>query len=86
MAKILYFADLADHLGSVAEEVTLPEAVKEVRSLLQWLHICGDAWDSVLTEDNVRVTVDRQFAIAETSLNDKSEIVIFLCGADARFL
>ena len=36
MAKLLYFATLADCLGRTAEETELPPGVTDVRSLLAW--------------------------------------------------
>ena len=77
MAKIYYFADLVDKLGRASEDVELPEAVKDVRSLLQWLRGRGDQWETVLTEDSVRVTINKQFSVPETALDNSHEIAIF---------
>ncbi|HLD13231.1 MAG TPA: hypothetical protein VJB18_00775 [Burkholderiales bacterium] len=44
MAKLLYFAALADRLGRTAEDaVLLPATVTDVRTLLTWLRGCGEA-------------------------------------------
>lgn len=76
MAKILYFAGLVDKLGSSSEDVTLPAAVIDVRALLAWLRARGGNWERVLTEETVRVTVNRQFAMPETRIDNASEIAI----------
>ncbi len=74
MARMLYFAKLADVLGSTAEEVTLPATVSDVRSLLGWLRMRGGVWQQALQERAVRVTVNRQFADLDTSVSDSDEV------------
>ena len=76
MAKILYFANLVDKLGSSSEEVNLPATINDVRSLLDWLRTRGGNWETALTEPMVRVTVNRQFAAPETSIDNTTEIAI----------
>lgn len=76
MAKILYFAALVDRLGSASEEVTLPSTVSTVRELLAWLRARGGNWERSLAEDVVRVTVNRQFSVPETKIDDTVEIAI----------
>ena len=76
MAKILYFANLVDKLGSSSEEVILPASVTDVRALLAWLRTRGGNWEAVLTENKVRVTINRQFAVPETMVDNTAEIAI----------
>jgi len=73
MARILYFATLVEKLGRSNETVELPTTVSDVRSLLAWLRERGDAWKG-LTEDAVRVTVNRQFANPATRVDNDAEI------------
>ncbi len=76
MAKILYFAGLVDRLGRDAEEVELPASVTNVQSLLAWLRLRGETWARVLADDAVRVTVDRQFSVAQTPITNVNEIAL----------
>ncbi len=76
MAKILYFANLVDILGSSSEEVSLPASIADVRALLAWLRARGGNWETALMEHMVRVTVNRQFAAPETSIDNTTEIAI----------
>lgn len=76
MARILYFAQLVDLLGSAAEEVHLPAGVNNVRGLLAWLRTRGGNWQRLLLDDAVRVTLDRQFADLETPVTDAQEIAL----------
>jgi molybdopterin synthase sulfur carrier subunit len=76
MAKILYFANLVDKLGSSSEEVSLPASITDVRALLAWLRERGGHWETALKEHMVRVTVNRQFAALETSIDNTTEVAI----------
>ncbi|MDH3309561.1 MAG: MoaD/ThiS family protein [Gammaproteobacteria bacterium] len=76
MAKILYFSTLVDKVGASSEETSLPDTVTDVRTLLAWLRQRGGNWEIALKEDAVRVTVNRQIADLETSVNDRQEIAI----------
>jgi molybdopterin synthase sulfur carrier subunit len=76
LAKILYFANLVDKLGSSSEEVSLPASIADVRALLAWLRARGGNWEAALMENKVRVTVNRQFAAPETSIDNTTEIAI----------
>lgn len=76
MAKLLYFAALVDKLGSASEEVALPAAITDVRTLLAWLRARGENWERALAENAVQVTVNRQFAVPETKIDNASEIAL----------
>ena len=76
VAKILYFAGLVNQMGRASEETDLPQAVGDVRSFLAWLRLRGGKWEQQLTDDAVRVTVDKQFAVPETRITNSSEIAL----------
>lgn len=76
MARILYFAYLVDKLGRATEEVDLPAGVDNVGALLAWLRKRSPDWEKALAEDAVKVTVNKQFAAAQTRIDNDSEIAI----------
>lgn len=76
MAKILYFATLVDQLGRASEELPLPGDIRDVRGLLEFLRARGEVWEQALAESAIKVTVDRQFAGADTGITDRSEIAL----------
>jgi len=76
VAKILYFADLVDKVGCAAEDVALPASVNDVRALLVWLRTRGGNWERALTEDAVRITVNKQFGTPETKIDNACEIAL----------
>ncbi len=81
MAKILYFASLVDKLGTSSEEAALSADVVDVRTLLAWLRTRKGNREIALTDDKVRVTVNRQFAAPETRIDDSVEIAVVPTGA-----
>ena len=76
MVKILYFAGLVNQLGRASEETDLPQTVGDVRSFLAWLRLRGGKWEQQLTDDALRVTLDRQFAVPEARITNSSEIAL----------
>ncbi len=76
MAKLLYFAALADRLGHTSEDVTLPNHVNNAHTLLAWLRARGGPWEQWLADNAVRVTVDRQLTTLDAPVDDRSEIAI----------
>jgi molybdopterin synthase sulfur carrier subunit len=76
VAKLLYFAALADRLGRTSEDVTLPPQVGDVRALLAWLRSRGGPWEQWLADSAVRVAVNRQLTALDAPVDDRSEIAI----------
>jgi sulfur-carrier protein len=74
--RILYFAALADKLGSTQDELTLPNEVQDVRGLLAWLRTRGGVWEQTLADDKVRVLVNRQFVVLDTRISADDEVAI----------
>lgn len=74
--KVMYFAYLANMMRKESETVSPPDTVEDVQQLLAWLRrIKGDR-GYLLADDNVRVTVNRQFAEPFTRLDPGDEIAI----------
>ena len=74
--KLMYFSYLANKLGKESEQITAPASITDVQSLLAWLsRIKGDR-GYLLAPDNVRATVNRQFAEAFTRLEPGDEVGI----------
>lgn len=74
--RILYFAALAEKLGSTQDELTLPDEVQDVRGLLAWLRARGGVWEQTLADDKVRVLVNRQFVVLDTRISADDEVAI----------
>jgi len=75
--KIMYFNYLVNKLGMQEESITLPASrVKNVQELLKILALRKLERGYLLAHDNVRVTVNRQFAEPFTRLEDGDEVGI----------
>jgi len=73
---LLYFVNLVRDLGKETETVVLPDAVKDVTTLLAWLRTRGDKWARLLQQDRVQVTVNKAFSEPFTVLDAGDEVAI----------
>lgn len=74
--KLLYFAYLVTKLRKEIEELDLPPAVQDVAGLLEFLRRRKPAAASLFADDQVRITINRQFAEPFSKLEDGDEIGI----------
>ena len=74
--RVLYFAYLAKKLLNESIELELPESVTDVASLLAFLRRREHLRAYLLADDNVRVTVNKQFAEPFTRIASGDEIGI----------
>ena len=74
--KILYFIKLALIAGKDSETVTLPESVENVETMLVWLRARGERWESEFGDQQVQVTVNKQFAELYTILEQGDEVAL----------
>lgn len=76
--RLLFFAGLAARLGLDSQEVTLPAGVNTVSQLLAWLRARGGQWFQALTEENITITVNKQFVSPDTLVRSGDEISLTL--------
>jgi molybdopterin synthase sulfur carrier subunit len=74
--KLLYFIQLAKISGKDEEDITLPDSVTNVETLLAWLRRRGPGWKEPFADDKVQVTVNRQFAESYTLIEHGDEVAI----------
>jgi DUF971 family protein/molybdopterin converting factor small subunit len=72
--KLLYFAHLAQRLRQESEDLDLPTQVTNVTTLLEWFCRRKPEAAPLFAADQVRVTVNRQFAEPFTRLDQGDEI------------
>jgi molybdopterin synthase sulfur carrier subunit len=76
--RLLYFARLREAFERQSEEVALPEEVRDVGALSQWLRARGGVWAAELAPGRAyRVAVDQQMAAASTRLHEGAEVAVF---------
>jgi DUF971 family protein/molybdopterin converting factor small subunit len=74
--KVMYFAYLANKMRRESEELTPPDTVETVEQLLGWLRKVKGDRGYLFADENVRVTVNKQFAEPFTRLDPGDEVAI----------
>ena len=76
--KILYFAWVRQRTGIDEEEVTVPESVRDVAGLLDWLKSRGPGFEEALQDPSaIRIAVNQEFAQPESALSPDDEVALF---------
>jgi len=73
---VLYFNYLVNKLYKESEEHILPESIQTTEELLHWLQKIKLDLGYLLADDNVLVTVNKQFSESFTRIEDGDEIGI----------
>ena len=75
---VLLFARLREALGTGRETVALPDEVRNVGGLLDWLRARGGGWEAELAPARpVRVAVNQEMATAATPVRPGDEVALF---------
>ena len=72
--KLLYFIELARISGKNEEEVTVPESVTNVETLLGWMRKRGERWKEPFADNRLQVTVNKQFSEPYTLIEHGDEV------------
>jgi DUF971 family protein/molybdopterin converting factor small subunit len=72
--KLLYFIELAKISGKDEEQVTVPESVTNVETLLSWIRKRGERWNQAFADDRLQVTVNKQFSEPYTLIEHGDEV------------
>ena len=78
MAKILYFASLAETLGLRSEQLDLPADCDSVTDLVALLRSRGEPFDSTFDgKTRVLVAINQQMSDADVPISSNDEIAFF---------
>ena len=76
--KLLYFAWLRARIGQAEEDLPLPEGVRDVAGLLDWLRARGPRHAEALRDPSVvRVAVNHDYVGRDHPVRDGDEVAIF---------
>ena len=77
--KLVYFSWIRERIGISEENVSLPDDVKNVSDLFDWLRGRGEEFEGFLEQPEIiRVALDHVHADdRDASLRDVSEIALF---------
>lgn len=75
--KLKYFAWLRDKMGCESEEIALPEDIRNVGMLLDWLPTQGERFEKAFEYiEVVLVSVNRQHAHRDHPVHDGDEVLL----------
>lgn len=75
--RVLYFASLRESLGRSAEELLLPDDVRNVGELRARLCSRGGAWTALQSTANLRMAVNQRMADGAMQVRDGDEVAFF---------
>lgn len=76
--RLLYFAWVKAKTGQASEEVELPEEVRDVQSLLDWMEQRGPNFAEAFADrEAIRVAVNQEFARAGDPVGPNDEVAFF---------
>jgi molybdopterin synthase sulfur carrier subunit len=76
--KLLYFAWLRARIGHAEEDLAVPDEVRDVAGLLQWLQGRGGAHAEALRDLSViRVAVNQEYVGPDHPIRDGDEVALF---------
>ena len=75
--KLCYFAWLRESMGCDSEDIVLPEEIKDVGMLLDWLPTQGERFMRAFEYiEVVLVSVNRQHANRDHPVHDEDEVIL----------
>ena len=78
MAQILYFASLAETLGTRSEQLELPQNCRKVTDLVEVLSARGEPFASAFGGDiRILVAINQEMSAPEAEIADHDEIAFF---------
>ncbi|MBX2859573.1 MAG: molybdopterin converting factor subunit 1 [Cellvibrionaceae bacterium] len=75
--KILYFASIAEAVGSASELLNIPDHIATVKSLKSHLASRGSPWASCFSESSTKCAVNQVLATPDSSIKDGDEVAFF---------
>ena len=76
--QLRFFASIRETLGTAQEVVSLPDHVRTVGEVRQFLRERGDAWAEALAEGRaLKMACNQQMATAATRITEGCEIAFF---------
>lgn len=78
MAKILYFASLAETLGVRSEKLALPDDCRKVTDLVSLLRTRGEPFDSSFDGSaRILIAINQEMSEPDAAIGDADEIAFF---------
>jgi molybdopterin synthase sulfur carrier subunit len=76
--KLLYFAWVRQKTGTPEEDVTLPDHVRDVGALIDWLKTRGEGYEAAFADLKVvRAAIDQEHVALDAPLGRAQEVAFF---------
>lgn len=76
--NILYFALIRENIGQSSENINLPNGVKDVKELIEYLKSKGENYKAAFAHsDLIRVAVNQEYVGLDHLISNNDEIAIF---------
>lgn len=76
--KLLYFASLRQKIGLQEEDVTLPDSIRDVKGLIEWLTARGPGYEAAFeNHSTIRAAIDQEYANLDAPLGHPQEVAFF---------
>jgi molybdopterin synthase sulfur carrier subunit len=75
---IKYFSWIKEHIGKSEEFIELPDNVKNISELINYLNNLNDDYKKVFVKkDLIKIAVNRTYGSVETKISNNDEIAFF---------
>ena len=76
--ELRFFASVREQLGTSQEVVTVPDSVRTLGDVRNWLAQRGPVWSETLAQGRaLRMALDHQILPADAALHDGCEVAFF---------
>ena len=75
---IKYFSWIKEHIGKSEEEIELPDHVKNINELINYLNEIDEKYNLIFDKKElIKIAVNKTYSSFETNINDNDEIAFF---------
>ena len=75
---IKYFSWIKEHIGKSEEQIELPDHIKNVNELINYLNEIDEKYNLILDKKElIKIAVNKTYSSFETNINDNDEIAFF---------
>jgi len=75
---IKYFSWIKEHIGKSEEEIELPDHVKNINELINYLNEIDEKYNLIFDKKElIKIAVNKTYSSFEANINDNDEIAFF---------
>ncbi len=75
---IKYFSWIKEHIGKSEEQIELPDHIKNVNELINYLNEIDEKYNLILDKKElIKIAVNKTYSSFDTNINDNDEIAFF---------